>query len=525
MFRTFSRKRTKPKFPSMMQKLKHQPPTQETFPSSNLQENITTIRQILGNPNDLVVREFTIHNCGHPCAVVCIDGLVNSNLVEDRVVRHIQLFLPMAGKTIPADGNDILTMLLNEALSTIEVNKGRTLDEILTAVLSGDTALFVQGAQQAILIDSKGWNSRGVEEPVSEGLVRGPRDGFNENIRDNTVLIRRRIRDTGLRFDTMKIGRRSKKDLIIAYIDGIVHPEIVQEVKRRLATIDIDDVQESGYIEQWIEDNFLSPFPQMKNTERPDKVASSLMQGKVAILLDGTPFVLLAPVAFGQLLQSPEDFYERWLVGTLARILRYIAAFLAVFSPSLYISLVTYHPGLIPSDLAFSIAATREGVPFPAVVEAMMMVVTMELLQEAGIRLPRPIGQTIGIVGGLVIGEAAVSAGIVSPVMVIVVAITAIASFAIPAYNMAITFRIIRFAIMIAAAVFGLFGVVLSFIAINIHLTNLKSFGVPYLTPFVPSLMSDWKDLILRAPITMLRKRPQMLHPQDQVRMKTGERP
>lgn len=482
-----------------------------------------TIKALLGNPHDLIVRSFYIGNTHHSCAVICIDGLTNSNMVQEQILSNIQLMISTAEKTVPTEPNEILSLLFEEVLSVIEIKQGSTLPEMLDCVLSGDTALLVDGTDQCILIDSKGWKTRAMEEPVSEGLVRGPRDGFTEDIRDNTVRIRRRVKDYYLRFDGSIVGTRSKTEMIIAYIDNIVDQELLDEVKRRIATIDIDEVEESGFIEQWIEDDFMSPFPQIHNTERPDKVASSLFQGRIAILVDGSPMVLILPVTLGLLLHSPEDYYERWIVGTLARLLRYLAAFLAVFSPAFYISLVTFHPGLIPSDLAFSIAATRDGVPFPAFVEALMMITTMELLQEAGLRLPKPIGQTVGIVGGLVIGDAAVSAGIVSPVMVIVVALTAIASFAIPAYHLAIAFRMIRYLAMIAAAIFGVYGVVLSLIVIMIHLSNLTSIGYPYLSPFAPQMPRDWKDLILRAPVTFLKTRPQSLHPQDESRMRTGD--
>ena len=337
------------------------------------------------------------------------------------------------------------------------------------------------------------------------------------------VMIRRYIRDPNLRFKTYQVGRRSKKDLVLSYIDGIVNPDIVKEVNRRLETIDMDDAPESGYIEEWIEDSFLSPFPQVLNTERPDKVAAALLEGKVAILLDGTPFVLIAPATLGNTLQSPEDYYERWTIGTLLRALRYLAAFIAMFLPALYIALVSFHPGMIPSDLAFSIAASREGVPFPAYVEALLMALTMELLREAGTRLPTPIGQTIGIVGGLVIGEAAVSAGLVSPAMVIVVALNAIASFSLPSYSVAISFRILLFGMMLAAATFGLYGIILSYIMLNVHLVNLKSFGVPYTTPFAPNFLSDWKDLILRAPITTIKRRPTYMQPLDKKSLNKGD--
>lgn len=423
-----------------------------------------------------------------------------------------------ANVALPEDGGELLTLIENEILSSHEVERVHTLDDVSLAILSGDCALFLDGTDQVLIIGSKGWASRGVEEPQTESVVRGPREGFTENIRTNTMLIRRRIRDPNLRLDAYKVGRRTRKDLVVAYVAGIIHPSIVNELKRRLATIDMDDAPESGMIEQWIQDSFLSPFPTLMHTERPDKVSTALLQGKAAILLDGTPFVLTVPVTFGQMLQSPEDYYERWQIGSFIRMLRYTAAFFAVFLPSLYIALVSFHQGMIPSKLAFSVAAAREGVPFPAIVEAFIMELTLELLREAGIRLPKPIGQTIGIVGGLVIGEAAVSAGIVSPIMVIVVAVTAISSFAIPSYSMGISFRIMRFGIMLAAAAFGLYGIILSYILINIHLVNLKSFGIPYSTPFAPFLRRDWKDLVVRVPLTMRKYRPQMMQTEDEVR-------
>ncbi|MGC5327863.1 spore germination protein [Brevibacillus sp. SYSU BS000544] len=503
------------------QKKKKSKSSSETPLSLDLQQNINQIKTILGSPRDLIIREILL-NGSLSCAVVCIDGLVDKQTINEMVLKNIEMKHFEVDREEKPDASVILTQIKNEVLSICEVKQTMYMEELLFALLSGDTLLLLDQSDQALLMGVQKFPTRNVEEPLSEGLVRGPRDGFVENIRVNTVLIRRRIRDTHLRFDSFTVGRRAKKELIIAYIEGVVHPALVEEVKRRVATIDIDEVEESGYVEQWIEDSTLSPFPQIQNTERPDRVASSLVQGRVAIFLDGTPFVLIAPVTLGMMFHSPEDFYLRWYMGTLARILRYISAAIAVFLPALYIALASYHPGMIPSDLAFSIAGAREGVPFPAFVESIMMIGTMELLQEAGIRLPKPIGQTVSIVGGLVIGEAAVSAGIVSPVMVIIVSVTAIATFTLPSYNFAISLRIIRFGVMFAAAMFGLFGIVLFYIMINIHLVNLHSFGIPYTTPFAPGLLQDWKDLVVRAPITLLSKRPKMMQPLDEKRIEKG---
>lgn len=518
MFKSFNKERKK-------QKNKSLPSQTHDFPLkifTKVKDNIENIQQILHSPSDLVTRMFTIGDTNHPCAIICIDGLVDKDLINDKIIQNIQLEISGENIEVPYSSMAMISQLENAILSIYEVKKVHTLDDVMLAVLSGDTALFVDGTDEVLIIGSKGWASRGVEEPATEALVRGPREGFTENIRTNTVHIRRRVRDPNLRFVSYHVGRRSKKDMIMAYVDGITHPDIIKEVKRRIETINIDDVPESGYIEQWIEDSFLSPFPQVQHTERPDKVCAGLLQGKVAILLDGTPFVLVVPVTLGTLLHSPEDYYERWIIGTLLRILRFGAAFIALFLPAIYIALVSYHQGMIPSKLAFFMAGSREGVPFPAIVEAMMMEATLELLREAGLRLPKPIGQAIGIVGGLVIGEAAVSAGIVSPVMVIVVAVTAISSFAIPTYSVAISFRILRFGVMLAAAILGLYGIIMVYIMINIHIANLKSFGIPYSTPFAPSFYSDWKDLVLRAPLTMLSNRPQFMQTEDETRMEKG---
>ncbi|TMN22755.1 spore germination protein [Lentibacillus cibarius] len=485
----------------------------DTDLKKNLDKNLEIIETMLEKPNDLVIRELSLGRPDYRCAVVYIDGLVDKPEINNNVIKNLQYYAEK--QELPKDTNDLINEVEKELISTGDVSKGKTLDDVSFALLYGSAILYLDGIDQVLMLDLKGWQTRSIEEPVTESLIRGPREGFIENLRTNMMLIRRHIRDPNLRFKTYQIGRRSKKNLVVSYIEGIVHPDILKEVNRRLKTIDLDDAPESGFVEQWIEDSFLSPFPQIANTERPDKVATAILQGKIAIILDGTPFVLIAPLTLGNTFQSPEDYNERWLIGTFLRLLRYGAAFLAMFLPSLYIALVSYDPGMIPPKLAFSIAATREGVPFPAAIEAFIMAFTMELLREAGARLPKTIGQTIGIVGGLVIGDAAVQAGVVSPIMVIVVAVTAIAAFAIPSYSTTIAFRLLRFGFMLAASFFGLYGVILVYIMINIHIVNLKSIGVPYSTPYAPTFFHDWKDLILRAPIAMQTRRPAYMQTVD----------
>lgn len=494
--------------------------TSENTIDSRLQENVDHIRNIMNDSADLVTRTFTVHDTEHACAVVYIEGISDKRLINNHIIKNIQLKMDQTDRSPTL--KTLLQTLYQGTISVGDVEQTESLDEVGLAILSGNTVLFLDGIDKALVIGSKGWQGRGVQEPDTEALVRGPRDGFSENIGMNTARIRRRLRDPNLTFESHRTGRRSKKRIVVAYIQGIAHPELIAEVKRRLATIDIDDVPETGIIEEWIEDAFLSPFPQMQPTERPDKVSTALVQGKIAIMLDNTPFSLILPVTFGNFLQSPSDYYQRWFIGTLVRVLRYVAAFIAVFLPGIYIALVSFHPGMIPSKLAFSIAATREGVPFPAFIEALLMETTMELLREAGVRLPKPIGQTIGVVGGLVLGQAAIQAGIVSPIMVIIVALGALSSYSLPSYSLAITFRILRFAVMVATAFVGLYGLIIAYIFINIHIANLKSFGVPYSTPFAPSFLKDWKDLVLRAPVTTLGSRPQFMQTVDSQRIGKG---
>lgn len=493
--------------------------------SDRLQENVDYIYTRLHAPGDLMTKELELGPDRLRCVIMNLDGMIDKQLVHDHIMYPIVSFGAEQFDEPSLEPNDWINRFKNDVLPIEEIQSIFQMNDALQVILCGDTLLLLEGTSHALAIGSKGWMQRQIQEPQTESVIRGPKDGFTEDIRTNSSLIRRRIQNPSLRLDSYILGKRTKKEVMVAYMDGIVHPKLVEEVKRRLLTIDVDDIGGSGFVEQWITDNFLSPFPQIMDTERPDKFTSAILQGKVGVLVDGTPFQLVMPITIATTLKSPEDYYQHWLIASLIRTLRFISVFVATFLPGFYIALAEYHHGMIPSNIAFSIASAREGVPFPVFIEALLMEITLEILREAGVRLPKPIGQTIGIVGGLVIGEAAVAAGIVSPVMVIVVAVTAIASFTLPSYAFGIVTRILRFVIMIAASVLGLFGVVLVFLVICIHMVNLKSFGVPYLTPISPMFTGDWKDLVLRAPVTFLRKRPYMLQTEDKIKMsKEGEK-
>ncbi|WP_152393256.1 spore germination protein [Paenibacillus guangzhouensis] len=499
-----------------------QQPAQPDF-IGNLDNDLDRVKTHFMNETDLNIRSFHLGHTKQRAAIVFFNGISDRDLIDTHILKSLMGDLAARDDQSRYACTTAYTMqyLLNHVLSIGIVREVARLSDLSTELLRGHTAFMLDHSDGVVIVlGTRKEITRSAGEPSSEILVRGPRLGFNESICDNTTLLRQHGEKANLTITELRVGQRVTKELAIAYIKDIADESLVQEVQARIERINLDDVQDTGYIEQLIEDNFLSPFPQIQSTERLDRVISALMEGRVAILLDGTPFVLTVPTTFNMLLQSPEDYYERWIPGTLVRILRYFAAFVSTFGPSLYISFISFHQGLIPTKLALSIAATRVGVPFPSLIEVLIMEIALEILREAGLRLPKPIGQTIGIVGGLVIGEAAVQAGIVSPLMVIVVAVTAISSFAIPQYNAGIALRILRFMAMIFAAIFGLYGVVLFFLLLCSHLSKLISFGVPYISPAAPYRLQDWKDFVVRAPFKLMKRRPKMMNTKNTIRKK-----
>ena len=487
--------------------------------SGNLQDDLQKFKALSTDMADVNVREFSIGSMRIKAAILFVNGVADKEGLERNILKPlIEAVRPFEGMDTAPDAKELKRILVDQVLLVSEIKYTDQFKESLQKVLFGYTVLLVEGMSEVFVLGSPKGRTRAGEEPISEALLRGPRIGFNETLSDNTAILRMHGQNTDLAMISYTVGKRMKKELILTYIKDIANEELVEEVKRRIATIDIDDVQESGYVEQLIEDNNFSPFQQIQNTERPDRVMAALLEGRVAILLDGTPFALIMPVTFGMLLQSPEDYYDRWMVGSMLRLLRFFAAVISLFAPALYISFLSFQSGLIPTKLAISIISSRQGVPFPVLIESLIMEVSIEILREAGLRLPKPIGPAMGIVGGLIIGQAAVEAGIVSPILVIVVSVTAISSFSMPMYSAGITLRLLRFAAMFFAATFGLYGVVMFFLLLIAHLIKLKSFGVPYLSLAVPYRMSDWKDFVFRMPLQLLTGRPTLLKPKDPLR-------
>ncbi|MFJ7366730.1 spore germination protein [Peribacillus frigoritolerans] len=367
-------------------------------------------------------------------------------------------------------------------------------------IFDGKTLLFIDGIANGYALNLEKEKNRTFGEPSTERVVRGPKMGFIESLQENIGLIRQYSNHPKLIVKQQKFGTMEKREVALIYYEGKASDSLLKEMNKRINEVKATDLQDSGMLEELIEDTSLTPFPQIQNTERPDKVLAALQEGRVVIMVDGSPFALMAPTTMTMLLQSPDDYYERWVAGTFLRILRYLSLFVTVFLSGIYISLVSFNPGLLPSELAMTIAGTRENVPFPPFVEAIIMELTIELLREAGIRLPSPIGQTVGLVGGVIIGQAAVQANIVSSLMVIIVSITTITSFTVPQYSFGLAFRALRFGAMIFAAVLGLYGTTLFFIIVISHLSKLTSFQEPYFQPMDFFGKNTWKDAFLRLP-------------------------
>jgi len=381
--------------------------------------------------------------------------------------------------------------------------------EFMSAVLTGDTVILLNGSSKIFIGNTKKLQSRAVTEPTSQTVVRGPKDSFTENLRTNTSLIRARIQDSNLRLDSMKIGSVTQTDIGIMYIQGNADERIVEEIKERLKEIKVDGVLESNYIEEFIRDDRTTIFPLLLNTERPDAVVGNLLEGRIAIIVQGTPFVLIAPAIFSQFFQSPEDYYQNYYISSFLRILRFGSFFLSMYASAIYLALITHHQGLIPNTLMVSLMAQRERVPFPAIVEMIVMELAFEMLREAGIRMPRAIGPAVSIVGALILGQAAVEAGFVSAAVVIIVAISAISNFTLPSTSIVNAARGFRFILILISAFIGLYGILLMTLCIWLHISSLRSFGIPYFSPFAPFDFKEQKDTLVRFSLPSLLKKHQ----------------
>ncbi|NOV02861.1 spore germination protein [Paenibacillus sp. LMG 31457] len=465
---------------------------------TTLAENVLSLQATFSKTPDLVIRTFIYKQTGSHAALVYLSGLTDKNSINNNVLRQLMFH------QVDEDGDELpVTLGLMSTMTAWE--------SIETAILHGYSVLFIDGLPHAYALDTQGWPQRAISDSQIEASLKGAHQGFIETDSQNIALIRRYISSTELKIKEYYVGRRAKSKVSLLYLEDVTLPDLLQEMETRITKLDVDCILNTGELADYIEDNSFSLFPQFITTERPDTAASQILQGRICVVLDRSSSVLIAPMNLVAFFQGIDDYSMRWPVATFLRLLRILACFVATFLPGIYIACISFNYEVIPLDLILSIGQFRAAVPYPPLVEALIMEIMLEMLREAGIRLPAPVGQTVGIVGGIVIGQAAVQAGIVSNIMVVIVASTAVASFILPNYDMASSIRLIRFPMMILASIFGIVGIMAGYMVLVAHLINLKSLGQSYSSPIAPIRLKDWKDSFVRVPLWKMIMRPQSI--------------
>ena len=493
--------------------------------SKNFAENLTYLKTRYNSliNSDIVIREFTLlaNNTEYNAALILIDGMVDSQIINNSVLKPLMLRnrsntssisnTQLPHQSSPTNSNDnkssnkeiiseynnndviirkikkfdLKNYIYNHLIPQNSVTILKNFDDAISSINMGNSLLIVDTIDVAFDIDAKGFKQRSISSPQNEIVVRGSQEAFVENIRTNTSMLRRLVNNENLIIENCTVGKISKTKIAVCYLKDIANNGLVAEVKFRVNNLDIDYLTSSGQLEQLIQDNGSSLYPQLIATERPDKVTTHLLEGRVAIIVNDTPYVLVAPGVLSDFMSSPEDANYKFQFSNMLKLIRLIAIFFALFLPGIYVAVTSYHHELLPTELLFTIEAARETVPFPVIFEILLMEISFELIREAGVRVPSPIGPTIGIVGGLILGEAAVSANLVSPILIIIVAITAICSFSIPDFSLNFTIRISRFIYILLGYMAGFLGIAVGMFIQLILLCSLTSFGCPYITPFI----------------------------------------
>lgn len=482
---------------------------------------VKSIKQQFNKEHDFRSREIEVFG-ERPATLFYLCSLVDKDSISQDVIQPL-LKAPSECNVKEVSLETISELIIKKSLYHAEVQMKNELSSAVTDLLRGNTILLIDGIQNAVIINTKKVDKRSISQPDTEQVIRGPRDGFIESLETNIALLRERIPIPDFKVKSIEIGSLTKSSVCLFYIDGIANPSLIKDVEERLSRIDIDRILDAGYIEQFIQDNPRSPFPQVKNTERPDVAVGNLLEGRAVLMVDGSPFALIVPATFIMFYQSSEDYNERTNMMSIIRFIRLVSIVFSLITPSAYVAVISYHPELIPTAFSVAITSGRAGVPFPAVVEVFVMEAAMEILREATVRMPKQVGGALSIVGVLVVGQAAVMAGFVSPITVVVIAITTIGSFSTPAYSMATGFRMLRFPLLFLTGVLGIYGLVLGLILIANHLISLRSFGVPYFSPLSPMNWGGLRDTIIRAPLRWLIDRPEELVVSDKQRVKNPE--
>lgn len=490
-------------------------PAGEPFTFTSLvTQNEQLLRAAFRNCDDIKFRIFDA--MGQKALLVYLDGMTDITLLEKNVLEILMQ---------PAQGNnqqrksplDVKTLQENLITSALFITISQA-SQAIDAVLTGNAMLMLDGIKDAFIIGSKQHVKRNIEEAKTEGVAQGAHDGFNETLADGIVLIRRRARDNNIKVNILQIGERSKTAVALVYVGNLVKPGLVGEVERRLKKIKVDKILLSYTIQELLSEHPWTPFPLAQRTERPDAVAAAIYEGRVGIIVDNTPMALIVPCTYASLMQSVDDYSSAAVSSSLIRLLRHVSALIAIYMPALYIAIVSYHPGMLPTTLAISIAELRARTPFPAFLEALMMIVVLEIFQEAIIRTPQKVVTAASIVGGLVIGTTIVQAGISNPLLVVVIAMTAISTFCTP-YSFGLALRTLRIPMVLLASTLGLYGLMLGALMVTVHMCSLRSFGESYLGDlFDITLLEDWKDMLVRVPAKFLGSRPKQYGPQERTR-------
>jgi spore germination protein KA len=483
----------------------------------SLDENIATIQELFVDVDTLRLRWVeNIYNKSLRYCLVFNDGVVDTALINENLIR------PLMNSNATNNTIDLIEMLMKQVVQINEADKTCDFQEIIKAITYGDTALFAESCDKAIILNTKGYLTRATIEPESEKILSGPREGFTESIMNNISFLRRRIRTNELKIKMLTLGKRTQTNLCVCYMNGIANKEIVDEVFRRLNQINIDAVLDGNYITELIRDQRWALFRTSGYTEKPDAVVGKMLEGRVAILVDGSPVVITVPYLFIENFQSSEDYYLSFYYTTFSRILRIIGFFLTVGIPGIYIAVVAFHHEMLPTPLLINIAAERQSVPLPAAIEAFVMLIVFDILRETGIRMPTNVGQALSIVGALVIGQAAVEAKLVAAPMIIVVATTGITNLMIPKMNAPVIY--LRLFVLLLSSIFGFFGFVLSTSVMMIHILNLTSLGIPQVSLGGSFRFQGMKDIVIRAPWWLMRLRSRQVT-NNMVRMnsKDGE--
>lgn len=479
--------------------------------TGRLADNERLLREEFADCDDVRYRSFTAG--GRRALLVYLQWMTDQTLLEKDVMETLMAPSEKEKPTVTLDS------LINTLVTAASLAVSNSPREAIVAVLRGRTLLLVDGLSQGLLVGAVKHVKRAVEESKTEAVARGPHDAFNETLEDNIVLIRRRAADPDVKVRLKTIGARSRTEVVLVYAASLVKPGLVAELERRLGRVKVDRLLLAAQVEEFIIDHPWSPFPQTQFTERPDTFLAAVYEGKVGLIVDNTPNALIVPCTLSALLQSTEDFTVQPVVASLIRLTRYLAVFLGIFLPAMYVAFVSYNPGMLPTTLAITVAELRARTPYPAFMEVIIMEVILELFQEAVVRLPQKVAPGASILGAFVIGTTIVQAGIVNALLVVATAGTAIASYTMPAYNLGLALRWLRLPTVVAAAVLGFYGIALAYLALIVHLCSLRSFGESYLGGlFDVTLMEDMKDKLVRLPATWQKERPKQLGPQERTR-------